>query len=89
LYENVKDHSTHLEYLFVVNSNDDLSKKMTSYTKDQKVFVIKTIYSSRGSWVAMEREHLLMFSVLLPLRRDEYGALMKQFLAEETKMLGN
>jgi hypothetical protein len=81
LYENVKRHSTHLGYSFVVTGNDDLGKKMTSYTKDQKVFVFKTIHFSRGAFVAMERQHLRVFSVVLTLMRDEYGALMKKILS--------
>jgi hypothetical protein len=51
LYESFKDRATHLRNLFVDIGNSELSDKMASYTKDQKVFIIKTFSSSGGSWL--------------------------------------
>jgi hypothetical protein len=39
-------------------SNAALSNKVTSYMTDQKVFVTNTLYSSRGSCVAVESQIL-------------------------------
>jgi hypothetical protein len=51
------DRFTHLGNLFVAVGNPNLSNKMASYTADQKVFVIKTIYATGCSYVAVERQY--------------------------------
>jgi hypothetical protein len=52
-----------LEKVFVAVGNTELRNKMASHTTDQKLFVIKTFYSSGGSWVAVGRQY----------RRDFFG----------------
>jgi hypothetical protein len=46
---------------------------MVSYTTDQKMFVIKTFYSSRGSCVDAERQCCRGFSVRVAPSRDTIG----------------
>jgi hypothetical protein len=43
----------HLGNLFVTIASAVLSNKVTPYTTDQKVFVIKTFYSSDGACVSV------------------------------------
>jgi hypothetical protein len=54
LYETFVGFSTHLGIFFLSVGNAELSNKMASYTTNQKVFVVKTIYSSCGSCLALE-----------------------------------
>jgi hypothetical protein len=45
----------HLGYLFVAIGSAELSNKTVLCVSDQKVFLIKTIYYSDGSCVAVEK----------------------------------
>jgi hypothetical protein len=54
---------------------------MASYTVDQKVFVVKTFFSSCGSCVAMETQYREEFSVYVAPSRDR---IIKHFEGTES-----
>jgi hypothetical protein len=58
MYETFWGLSTQLGNLFVAVGNSELSNKMAPYRTNQKVSVIKTCYSSGGSYVAVETIHV-------------------------------
>jgi hypothetical protein len=55
LHGTLKDRSTDFVNLFLAAGNAELSNKMASYMRDQKMFVIKTFCSEGGSCVAVGR----------------------------------
>jgi hypothetical protein len=57
-YVTFTDRSTKLGNLFVAAGNSEICNKKTSYTTDQKVFVIKTFQSSDVSCAAVGRQYL-------------------------------
>jgi hypothetical protein len=65
--------------LFVVNGNAELSNKIAAYTTDQKVFVVKTVYSSGRSCVAVKRKYSRDFSVRVAPPRDTIYRTVKRF----------
>jgi hypothetical protein len=46
-----------LENVLIAVGNVELSNKMVSHLMDEKVFAIKTSYSSGGSCAAVERQY--------------------------------
>jgi hypothetical protein len=64
-------------HTFFAVGNSEISKDMASHTTDQKVFVIKTVYFSGGSCVAVER-HSREFSVRVAPLRDAIYWIIKQ-----------
>jgi hypothetical protein len=62
MYGTFTDHSAHLGNLFVVI---ELSNKVELCITDQKAFVIKTIYSSVGSCVGVERDYHESFQFVM------------------------
>jgi hypothetical protein len=75
----LSDIFTDLGKLFVTVGKTQLSNKMASYTKDQKMFVIKTFYSSGGCSVAVERQYLREFSVRVAPSRHTVYWIIKRF----------
>jgi hypothetical protein len=54
-YESSTDHCAHLGNLFVATGNTELNNRVVSYMMNQKVFVIKTFYSSGDSCVPLTK----------------------------------
>jgi hypothetical protein len=79
LYEAFADRSTHLGNFVVAVGNAELSNKIASYTTDQKVFVVKTCYSSGGSYVSVARQHRREFSARDEPWRETNYRTVKQF----------
>jgi hypothetical protein len=63
----------------VAIGNTEQSNKMVSYTTDQKMFVVKTFYSSGGSHVAVETWYHQESSVNVALSRETDKQIVKQF----------
>jgi hypothetical protein len=57
LYEAFTNCSTHLGNLSVAIGSAALCSKIVSCMMDQKVFAVKSFYSSGGSCVAVERQY--------------------------------
>jgi hypothetical protein len=73
MYGTFTDRSTHFVNSFVAVGNAELSNKMASYMRDQRMFVIKTYYSYGCSCVAVGRQYGRKFSVrVLPSRGAIY-----------------
>lgn len=83
LCEAFTDHSTHVGNLLIAVATAELCNKIESlYMMDQKMFIMKSFYSSGGSSVAMEREYCQEFSLCVSPWSDTVCQVLKQ--SEET-----
>jgi Fe2+ or Zn2+ uptake regulation protein len=64
--------------LFAAVCNNELSNKMASNMKDQKMFVIRTFYTIGGFCVVVDRLYHREFSVRVASSRDTVYRTIKQ-----------
>jgi hypothetical protein len=65
LYQTFIEHYTSLKNFFTATGDVNLSNEMALHKIDQKVFVIKTLYSFGGSCIALERQYCQEFPFML------------------------
>jgi hypothetical protein len=61
----------------------ELCNKIAFYTMDQKMFIMKTFYSSDGSCVAMERQYLQKLSLCVSPLRDIVCEILNSLKKQE------
>jgi hypothetical protein len=83
MYQALTDCSTHLGNSLTATGNAELSNKMVSHMSDQKVFLIKTIYSFGASHVAVVRQYHWEFYVHVVPSRDTTCWIVKKSLKKQ------